>query len=201
MQPSWHHLSAIVATAAGLTLALCASVPAHAQVYQVDDDGGVRVRSGGGAVDWIDPNALPDLSAASDGTTPAPLPPEYAGTIQRVSAQYGLSPDLLEAVIWQESRWHPGAVSPKGALSLMQLMPDTARQLGVDPRDPHASIEGGAHYLRQLLDKFDGNVELALAAYNSGPARVQRVRRIPNIPETRAYVASIIGRLSYRVEQ
>jgi soluble lytic murein transglycosylase-like protein len=92
------------------------------------------------------------------------------------------------------------AVSPKGALGLTQLLPGTARELGVDPRDPDESIDGGAHYLRSQLNRFNGDLERALAAYNAGAARVRRAGGVPRIAETRAYVASILNRLSQQVE-
>jgi soluble lytic murein transglycosylase-like protein len=87
-------------------------------------------------------------------------------------------------------------VSPKGAIGLTQLMPGTAHDLGVDPRDPAQNLSGGARYLRQLLDAFGGDVEKALAAYNAGPNRVLKLNRVPPIKETQAYVASIVQRLS-----
>ena len=98
--------------------------------------------------------------------------------------------------MWQESRWRENAVSPVGARGLAQLMPGTARELGVDPDDPLANLEGGARYLRQQLDRFDGDIEKALAAYNAGPGRVERAGGIPRIRETQTYVAAVMGRLS-----
>ena len=99
-------------------------------------------------------------------------------------------------MVWQESRWRHDAVSPVGAQGLAQLMPGTARDLGVDPRDPFANLEGGARYLREQLDRFDGDLEKALAAYNAGPGRVERANGVPRIRETQNYVASIMGRLA-----
>jgi soluble lytic murein transglycosylase-like protein len=87
-------------------------------------------------------------------------------------------------------------VSPVGARGLAQLMPGTARELGVDADDPFANLEGGARYLREQLDRFDGDLEKALAAYNAGPGRVIDANGIPRIRETQVYVASIMGRLS-----
>jgi soluble lytic murein transglycosylase-like protein len=113
-----------------------------------------------------------------------------------LAARFDLSPALIEAVVWQESRWREGAVSPVGARGLAQLMPGTAREMGVDPDDPLANLEGGARYLRQQLDRFDGDVEKALAAYNAGPGRVERAGGIPRIRETQVYVAAVMGRLS-----
>ena len=98
--------------------------------------------------------------------------------------------------MWQESRWRANAVSPVGARGLAQLMPGTARDLGVDPDDPFANLEGGARYLREQLDRFDGDLEKALAAYNAGPGRVIRAGGVPRIRETQLYVAAIMGRLS-----
>jgi soluble lytic murein transglycosylase-like protein len=131
--------------------------------------------------------------AADDGSA---VPVVYAAKVDELAARFDLSPALIEAVVWQESRWHAGAVSPKGAQGLAQLMPGTASYLGVDARDPFANLEGGARYLREQLDRFDGDLEKALAAYNAGPGRVAAAGGVPNIRETKAYVAAIMGRLS-----
>jgi soluble lytic murein transglycosylase-like protein len=179
---------------------LSAAAPAHADVLEIADDGTVKVRAGVGAVSWGDgteeaPVGFELPAEALTVINEAPVPVNYAGHVNAVAERNGLSPALLEALVWQESRWRPTAVSPKGAQGLAQLMPATARELGVDPRDPLANLEGGARYLRQQLNRFGGDVERALAAYNAGPGRVQRAGGIPNIPETRAYVAAVMGRL------
>jgi len=124
------------------------------------------------------------------------VPAQYAAKIQELAARFDLSPSLLEALVWQESRWRPAATSHAGARGLAQLMPGTARYLGVDPDDPMQNLEGGARYLREQLDRFDGDLEKALAAYNAGPGRVIRAGGVPNIRETRNYVAAIMGRLA-----
>jgi len=124
------------------------------------------------------------------------IPAAYSAKIAELAARFDLSPALLEAVVWQESRWRANALSPVGARGLAQLMPGTAREMGVDPDDPLANLEGGARYLRQQLDRFDGDVEKALAAYNAGPGRVIAANGIPRIRETQLYVASVMGRLS-----
>ena len=116
--------------------------------------------------------------------------------MHELSSRYDLSPSLIEALVWQESRWRANAVSPAGARGLTQLMPGTARYLGVDPDDPYSNLEGGARYLREQLNRFDGNIEKALAAYNAGPGRVAAAGGIPRIRETQNYVAAIMGRLS-----
>lgn len=139
---------------------------------------------------------LPDIAIADPARHAAGIPPRYAVKIAELAARFDLSPALLEAVVWQESRWNENAVSPVGARGLAQLMPGTARYLGVNPHDPFANLEGGARYLREQLDRFGGDLEKALAAYNAGPGRVERAGGIPNIRETRHYVAAIIGRLS-----
>lgn len=135
--------------------------------------------------------AVADTSRSDDG-----VPLVYAGKVAELSARFDLSPALIEALVWQESRWRAAAVSPVGARGLAQLMPATARELGVDPANPDANLEGGARYLRQQLDRFDGNLENALAAYNAGPGRVIKAGGIPRIRETQVYVAAIMGRLS-----
>ncbi len=144
----------------------------------------------------VDGLALPEHVIADPARHAAGVPPRYAAKIAELAARFDLSPSLLEALVWQESRWRENAVSPVGARGLAQLMPGTARYLGVDSNDPFQNLEGGARYLREQLDRFDGDLEKALAAYNAGPGRVERARGVPNIRETRNYVAAIMGRLS-----
>ncbi|MCC5949400.1 MAG: lytic transglycosylase domain-containing protein, partial [Nitriliruptoraceae bacterium] len=119
--------------------------------------------------------------------------PRWSAAIDATAQRHGLDPRLLAALVWTESNFRPDAVSHAGALGLAQLMPGTARGLGVDPRDPLANLDGGARYLRTQLDRF-GRVDLALAAYNAGPGRVERVGRIPNIVETQLYVVRVLER-------
>ena len=109
------------------------------------------------------------------------------------SNRHSLRPELVRAVIQVESGYNPRALSPKGAMGLMQLMPETARMLGVQrPYDPEQNIRGGTRYLRLLLDKYDGSEELALAAYNAGPGAVDKHgQTVPPYRETRSYVAQI----------
>ncbi|MBV1692267.1 lytic transglycosylase domain-containing protein [Novosphingobium sp. G106] len=142
----------------------------------------------------LGPGAEPHVASLTEISASAG-PPQWQPRVAELAAKYDISPILLEAVVWQESRWNTGAVSPVGARGLSQLMPGTARQMGIDPRDPSANLEGGARYLRLQLDAFGGDLEKALAAYNAGPARVQRAGGIPAIRETQAYVSSILSRL------
>jgi soluble lytic murein transglycosylase-like protein len=112
------------------------------------------------------------------------------------SKQEGVQPDLIRAVISQESGARPCAISPKGAQGLMQLMPAIATQFGVhDPFDPKQNIDAGTKLLKQLLTKYNGDVKLTLAAYNAGSGRVDSVGGVPAIPETENYVSDIISKL------
>src|SRR5215472_266098 len=116
--------------------------------------------------------------------------------IDKNSKQHGVKPDLIRAVINQESGARPCAVSPKGAQGLMQLMPGTAAELGVaDPFDPKQNVEAGTKLLKQLLAKYNGDVALTLAAYNAGSGRVDRDGGVPEILETLNYVNRILARL------
>ncbi len=124
------------------------------------------------------------------------MPIAYRDAIAVAAVRYDLSPALLDAVARTESRYDPEAVSPAGAIGIMQLMPATARALGVDPHDPVQNILGGAAYLRAQLDRFDGDIAKALAAYNAGPGRVIQYSGVPPFTETRAYVATNLDRLA-----
>lgn len=197
---------------------------AHADVLQIGSGGDYQWVAGGPARGTSDPlnpgsNATNGVVEFADGAAAnAGPPPEIEATaldplsitdaldaagptrwrirVAQLAAKYDISPTLLEAVVWQESRWNELAVSPVGARGLTQLMPGTAAQMGVNAGDPMANLEGGARYLRMQLDAFGGDIEKALAAYNAGPGRVQKAGGIPNIRETRAYVASIMARLA-----
>lgn len=121
---------------------------------------------------------------------------EFDAIIDGHARAQGLSPVLVRAVIEAESAFNPRAVSRVGAMGLMQLMPGTAKDLGVvDAFDPSENIRGGTTYLRKLLDRFDNDVPLALAAYNAGPGAVERYGHVPPYRETRNYVAKISNRI------
>ena len=113
--------------------------------------------------------------------------------IEAAAGRVGLDPRLLAALVWSESEFTPDAESHVGAIGLTQLMPATAEGLGVDPHDPLQNLDGGARYLASMIRRF-GSTELGLAAYNAGPGRVSAARGIPPIPETQAYVATVLTR-------
>lgn len=116
--------------------------------------------------------------------------------IEDAARREDLKPALLREVIQRESAGRPCALSPKGAQGLMQLMPGTSEQLGLrDPFDPKGNVDAGAKYLKQLLTKYAGDLALALAAYNAGPARVDKVGDVPQIQETQQYVNAILDKI------
>lgn len=165
-------------------LALSAPALVQAQVFEVGDDG----------VTWRTSSAPPQATRPTRTST-APRG-DVAQAIDAAAARYDLAPELVDAIARQESAYNQAAVSPKGAIGVMQLMPGTARTLGVDPRDAVANIHGGAAYLRQLINRFDGRIDLALAAYNAGPGAVARHAGVPPYRETQAYVATALDRLA-----
>jgi soluble lytic murein transglycosylase-like protein len=157
----------------------------------------VRLDIAGGSVtiaaadlDRIDPEDVFGESAQREPDVP------YSAQIRNAAGTYGLDPALVASVIAEESNFNPRAVSKKSALGLMQLLPETAARMAVrNAFDPGQNIEGGTHYLRQLLDRYDQNLNLALAAYNAGPKRVDFYRGIPPLAETRSYINRVISRL------
>ena len=129
--------------------------------------------------------------------TLADFPNTYDSIINEASEKYSVPKDLIKAVIKQESNYMPNAVSSKGAIGLMQVMPSTGALLGIEDKellkDPYTNIMTGTKYLSQMLNRYDGRLDLSLSAYNAGPNLVDRLQRIPNIDETKNYVKNIIG--------
>lgn len=133
------------------------------------------------------PAVVPSCTAMAD----ADLKP----LIDASAKAQDLKPELIRAVIRRESESYPCAVSDKGAVGLMQLMPDVAQQFGADPLDPQQNVQAGSRYLKQLLSRYKGELKLALAAYNAGPQAVDAQNKVPDIPETTAYVEAILNDL------
>jgi soluble lytic murein transglycosylase-like protein len=144
----------------------------------------------------LPPPSRTSAAASVPNSNCDPLPAsELNPLIEEAAKRERLQPDLLHGVVRQESGARPCAVSPKGAMGLMQLMPATAKALGVgNPFDPKQSVDAGARFLRTLLDAY-GDLPRALAAYNAGPARVNASGGVPDIPETVQYVQKIVGAL------
>jgi len=138
--------------------------------------------------------AAGSTTTASSLTSGAAATGDFASLINQASEKYGVNPSLVQAVIKAESNFNPDAVSSAGALGLMQLMPSTADWLGVDdPLDPAQNIEGGVKFLSQLLSRYNGNTQLAVAAYNAGPGAVDKYNGIPPYRETQTYVTRVLG--------
>ncbi len=177
---------------AAAVLVVTSTFSASAQVMEVGP-AGVVVISGSPptTADEVQP-----LSPSRPATRTSTLPASARAVLNQAGEQTGLSPGLLEAIAYVESRFRSDAVSPKGAQGMMQLMPATARELGVDPADPVQNAHGGAMYLREMLAVFDADLELALAAYNAGPSAVIRHGGVPPYAETRAYVAAVMDYLA-----
>lgn len=177
-----------------LLSAIAVATPSAAQVIEVGSDGD-RVVYDRPAVFTSD-GVSPIATSQPPTEAPRRAPPAVAASLTRAGGEVALSPLLLEAVAWAESRFRQEALSPDGAQGVMQLMPETAAELGVNAADAEQNVRGGARYLRQMLQMFDGDIELALAAYNAGPGAVQRYNGVPPYPETRAYVAAILDHMA-----
>jgi soluble lytic murein transglycosylase-like protein len=180
----------MIAAFCGFTLVLAR--PAASQVIEIFPDGTIVTHSGP-AISTRE-GTRPVAPRHVEAKTHAPGP--VATAIRQTAFRYALSDQLIEAVAWQESQLNQNAVSPKGARGVMQLMPETAHSLGVNADDMAENITGGTAYLAQLLDRYDGDLMRALAAYNAGPAAVERHNGVPPYPETQAFVASILDRLA-----
>jgi soluble lytic murein transglycosylase-like protein len=189
-------------------MALC-SVPAHGQIVSYMDSSGKRVFVNADPPAAVRPvkgslatgipagfkssttqiryTASPVLSAADQANRE-----KIEEMIREVSARYRVDPALVRAVIQTESNWNTSAVSRKGALGLMQLVPGTAQELGVNNAfDPKQNLDGGVRYLHSLLERYNGDLDKALAAYNAGPGAVDRAGGVPRYRETREYVQKV----------
>lgn len=143
--------------------------------------------------DEAPPPAAPVPAPQPEPAAPAtPHAPDARGMVRDAAARAGLPPNFVESVAKAESGFNPAAVSPKGAIGVMQLMPATAASMGAEASDPAQNIEAGARLLRDLLLKYKGDVVKALAAYNAGEAAVDRYQGVPPYPETQHYVNTVV---------
>lgn len=188
---------------AGESVVLASGSRMHVDRHESDGslvrlfNGDGYVEMAAGLVRGFEPDEVIPPVAAPPAPTPAPAPvvaatqPSPGELADAAADKYHLPRKLVRSVMRAESGFQPGATSPKGAIGLMQLMPATAQSLGVDPHDPIQNVDAGARYLRSLLDKYDGYLWPALAAYNAGPAAVDRYKGIPPYRETMHYVWKI----------
>ncbi len=183
-----------------IVLAACSAI-ARADIYRYVDKDGVTVYTD---IPRPDRKQVVILKDGRRAPAEAPLPAirtdlaqlrsRYAGYVREAALASDVEPALIHAVISAESAYHPAAHSRKGALGLMQLMPETARRYSVDPLDPAQNILGGARYLRDLLTLFHNDLKLVIAAYNAGEETVMRYgNRIPPYAETTAYVPRVMA--------
>ena len=181
--------------------------PARADIYQYTDEKGIvhftnvsgggknhkKVRSEPESVPVSRPSAPAPSSPAGAAPSVASIPAAYIDIINVACDRYGVDPLLVHAIVKVESDFNPYALSRKGAMGLMQLMPQTAVEMNVkNSFSPHENIEGGVKYLRYLMDRYEGNLSLALAAYNAGENSVKRWGTIPPFKETKRYVERIL---------
>ncbi|WP_420860118.1 lytic transglycosylase domain-containing protein [Marivivens marinus] len=191
----------VLAYICGCAAALGAAAPVSAETFSSRN----RLQLFQSQLDVLDGRAAEQYSNSvrlqpTEPVVPGAGSPPYTGTYRgpyldmarSAALRHGIPTDLFLRLVQQESGWNAGAVSPKGAIGLAQLMPATARRLGVDPTDPYENLDGGARYLRQQYDTF-GSWRLALAAYNAGPEAVRRHDGIPPYRETQNYVQVIWG--------
>ncbi len=197
-------------TLAGESAVLSSGMRLHIDRHE-ESGGIVRLYRGGGVtemaaeaiVGFEADEALPPVAdppppaTAVTAPIPVPVPKTLPATdtramLREAAAHSGLPAAFVESVARTESGFNPAAVSPKGAIGVMQLMPDTAKKLGADPNDPAQNIEAGARLLRDLLIKYDGDVVKSLAAYNAGEAAVDHYQGVPPYPETQHYINTVV---------
>jgi hypothetical protein len=187
-----------------LVLVFSLSGTAWSDIYRYTDENGVVCYTDapfGKKTELVLRENRPDEKQTLSLKQPA-VHSDYSHYVQKAASKYDIDSALINAVIKTESNGNHRAISRKGAIGLMQLMPGTANDMNVrNPFNPEENIEGGTKYLRTMIEKFKGDLTLALAAYNAGPATVEKYRRVPPISETRDYVRKVYalykGRQSY----
>lgn len=170
-----------------LPVLACLGTPARADVFEFSDKG---------EFSRIDP--APASAASLPSVVPQPRQSAILATISMLARAHRLDPALAEAIAWTESRLHPGARSPRGAIGVMQLMPGTAAKLTVNPHDIRGNIAGGIALIAELMQRYDNDLVLVLAAYNAGTKAVDHWHGVPPYRETRAYVAAVLDRMASR---
>lgn len=179
--------------AGGLLLAMVPALAAGGFTSEARAEVKVRVRNDGTRM-IVDETPVQRAVRTAGRLVPLPASGEITELIRQHARHQGLSPRLVQSVVQVESGYNPKALSHKGAQGLMQLMPATARELGVENAyDPDQNLRGGTRYLRQQVDRFGGDLLLALAAYHAGPAAVERYDGVPPYRETRHYVQKVLS--------
>ena len=175
---------------AGLTSALERIADISKRVSELDESSKQSIKNSFSSV-------VTNLSATKARLINLAFKQKLQPHIEQISKENNLDPKLVKAVIEQESGFNPNAVSKSGALGLMQLMPGTAQDMGVkDPLNPIENIRAGTRYLSSLLNRYQGNVILALSAYNAGPGNVEKFKGVPPFAETKNYVNGIMNKLT-----
>lgn len=178
---------------------------AYSDIYKYTDENGVVCytdASFGKKTEKVMRENKPSIKTAAPTLSPSYYE-DYNSYVSQAASKYDIEPELIHAVIKTESNGNSSAISRKGAIGLMQLMPSTAVDMAVNPYNPEENIEGGVRYLRYLLERFNGDLTLALAAYNAGPKTVEKYGNVPPIAETMAYVKRVYsfyrGKKNYTV--
>ena len=167
-----------------IVLSLCFITFSHADIYKfVDSNGVVHFTN----VDYG--TGYEKVMSESD----RPVSRSYESIVREKASLYNIDPSIINAIIEAESGWDPNAISPKGAMGLMQIMPGTAIDLGLsNPFDPEENIDAGIRYFKMLLKKFNGDAKLAVAAYNAGPSVVEEYGGVPSYAETKRYIRNVL---------